>query len=74
MDKIYLGPLPSVVYVLMDGNNPIESYLDKELAHYDCWICNEAEKFSDNPMPFHVRRVILNTATYAETTASPAEA
>ena len=68
MTNIYLGPLPSVVYVLMDGNNPVESYLDKNLADYDCWICNEAEKFADNPMPFYVKRVMLNTATY-----SPAE-
>ena len=74
MTNIYLGPLPSVVYVLMDGNNPVESYLDKDLAHYDCWICNEAEKFAYNPMPFYVKTVMLNTATYAEATASPAEA
>ena len=68
MTNIYLGPLPSAVYLLMDGNNLIEAYLDKDLAHYDCYICNEAEKFADNPMPFHVRKVSLNTATY-----SPAE-
>lgn len=75
MDKIYFGPLPSAVYVLMDGNNPVEAYLDKELAHYDCWLCNEAEKFSDNPMPFYVKVVMLNAATYNDhSPVSPVEA
>jgi hypothetical protein len=67
--SIYLGPLPTRVFVLMDGSNPVEAYLDKDLAHYDCWICNEAEKFSPDPMPFYVKEAALQTATY-----SPVEA
>ena len=63
--SIYLGPLPTHVYVLMDGNTPVETYTDKDLAYYDCWICNEAEKFSPDPMPFYVKDVLLNTSTYA---------
>lgn len=71
MAQIYLGPLPTRVFVLMDGSGPVEAYLDKDLAHYDCWICNEAEKFSSDPMPYYVKEVVLNTATYD---ASPVEA
>jgi hypothetical protein len=70
MANIYLGSLPTAVFILMDGSTPVEAYTDKELAYYDCYICNEAEKFSENPSSFYVRDVILNTMPYA----SPAEA
>jgi hypothetical protein len=66
-----------IVYILMDGGTPIEAYADEELAHHDCWLCNEAEKFSPDPMPFWVQRMPVNMDTYFELnegrTPAPAE-
>jgi hypothetical protein len=66
-----------IVYILMDGGTPIEAYADEELAHRDCWLCNEAEKFSPDPMPFWVQRMPINMDTYSELnegrTPAPAE-
>lgn len=78
MTQIYIGPMPSAVFILMDGNTPVEAYTDEEAAHRDCWLCNEAEKFSPDPFPFHVKEVLLRTDTYGDiapiSPASPAEA
>jgi hypothetical protein len=66
-----------IVYILMDGGTPIEAYADEELAHRDCWLCNEAEKFSPDPMPFWVQRMPINMETYfgePHGKCSPAEA
>ena len=72
MTQIHIGPnRMTTIFILMDGSGPVEAYLNQDLAHYDCWICNEAEKFSSDPMPYYVKEVVLNTATYD---ASPAEA
>ena len=66
-----------VVYILMDGGTPIEAYADGELAHHDCWLCNEAEKFVPDPMPFWVQRMSINMDTYVALnegrTPAPAE-
>ena len=78
MNQIYIGPMPTKVYLLLDGQTPIEAYTDKEVAHHDCWICNEAEKFSPDPMPFSVKEVSLRTDIYEDVApispASPVEA
>lgn len=74
MTQIYIGPMPTKVYLLLDGQTPIEAYTVKEVAHRDCWVCNEAEKFSPTPMPFSVKEVLLRTDTYADVApVSPAE-
>lgn len=66
MPQIHIGPnRMTEIYILMDGSNPVEAYLDKDLAHYDCYICNEAEKFSENPASYYVKEVALQTATYS---------
>jgi hypothetical protein len=75
MTQIYIGLMPTKVYLLLDGQTPIEAYTDKEVAHRDCYICNEAEKFSPTPMPFSVKEVLLRTDTYEDVApVSPAEA
>lgn len=45
------------IYLLMENANVISAYSDKALADADCWICNDAEKFSVDPHPFWVKPV-----------------
>jgi hypothetical protein len=45
------------IFLLMDDNMIVQAYQDGALAHQDCWLCNEAEKFSPNPMPYWVQPV-----------------
>lgn len=59
----------SVVYLLMNANHPEAAYADEELAQHDCWVSNEAEKFSHDPMPYWVQRLPINMDTYMELAA-----
>lgn len=61
-----------IVYVLMNGSKPETAYADEELAHHDCWVCNEAEKFSPDPMPYYVQKMPINMDVY-EAPADPVE-
>lgn len=54
------------IFLLMDGVNPVEAYSDKALADQDCWLCNEAEKFSPDPMPYWVKPVAFHNTTFTD--------
>lgn len=70
MSQLFLGPNRMIaVFILMNGTDPVEAYTDKDIAERDCWICNEGEKFSDDPHTFYVKEVALNTLSYAPTEA-----
>jgi hypothetical protein len=70
MSQLFFGPgFTTTIFVLMTGSDPIEAYTDKATAERDCWICNEGEKFSDEPQDFYVKEVALNTANYEPTEA-----
>lgn len=69
-DSVFQVPSPTAVaYVLMNGDTPVEVYTDQDIAERDCWICNEGEKFSENPHDYYIKSVPLNTLSYAPTEA-----
>lgn len=49
----------SQIHLLMNDKEPVGAYTDKALADADCWLCNDAEKFSPDPMPYWVKTVDL---------------
>jgi hypothetical protein len=70
MSQLFLGPKHiTTIFILMNSTDPVEAYTDKDIAERDCWICNEGEKFSDDPHAFYVKEVALNTLSYAPTEA-----
>lgn len=50
----------------MENQTIVSAYQDKALAHHDCWLCNEAEKFSPDPMPYWVKEVEFITEIFSE--------
>ena len=55
-----------IIHLLMENQTVMGAYTDKNLADYDCWLCNEAEKFSPDPMPFWVKSVEVVTDIFVE--------
>lgn len=53
--ELKLAPTPA--YVLMHNTTPVAVYQRSEAADYDCWLCNEGEKFSPDPHPYWVKPV-----------------
>lgn len=49
------------VYILMQGLKPVGAYTDKDTADKDCWLCNEADKYTPEPMSYWVSSVPLCT-------------
>ena len=49
-----------IVFILMNGGTPEAAYANEELAQYDCWLCNSAERFSPDPMPYWVKALPIN--------------
>jgi hypothetical protein len=45
------------IFLLMENDKPVSAYADKAQADEDCWVCNDAEKFSPDPHPFWVKPV-----------------
>jgi hypothetical protein len=54
------------IFLLMDGTNPVEAYRDKALADRDCWLCNDAEKFSPDPMPYWVKPLTFHMEVFRD--------
>jgi hypothetical protein len=60
-------PSPNpIIHLLMENQTIVSAYQDKALAHHDCWLCNEAEKFSPDPMPYWVKEVEFITEIFSE--------
>jgi hypothetical protein len=43
------------VYILMGGESPLDAYMDRGLALYDCWLMTEAERYDENPTDYWVK-------------------
>ena len=57
---------PIKIFLLMENSTIVQAYADDALAHQDCWLCNEAEKFSPDPMPYWVKPVECVVSSPAE--------
>ena len=58
---------PINIFLLMENSKIITAYDNEALAHQDCWLCNEAEKFSPDPSPYWVKPVEFVRADSAGT-------
>ena len=43
------------VYILMGGHAPVDVYMDRSLALYDCWLMTEGERYDENPTDYWVK-------------------
>ena len=59
------------VFVLMGGHDPVEVYMDKSLAMYDCWLMAEGERYDENPTDYWVKGLELIEEKFTD--AAPAE-
>ena len=55
------------VFVLLQAGRAVSVYTDEALCAFDAWLCNQGEKFSDDPEPYAYKEFSVNTDTYLST-------